>query len=56
MTGHRKGNCGGKFTLLSDWDDWAELELGAFVFSGDGPESLDRREIVDCDYPPPGAE
>ncbi len=49
----QSSNCGGKFTLLRDSDDWALLDLAAFVASSDGAPLFDQREIVDCDNPPP---
>lgn len=43
-------NCGGNFTILSDYNDWANV-----VFTGlaDGNASLRPVEIIDCDNPPP---
>lgn len=46
-------NCGGTFTVLSDYDDWGHL-----LFSGIGDSDgalLRALEIIDCDNPPPGS-
>lgn len=51
----QNGGCDANLTVLRDFDDWAAIDLPAFLFSADGPAPRAPREIVDCDNPPPGS-
>ncbi|MFQ5428399.1 MAG: hypothetical protein ACE5EZ_05400, partial [Thermodesulfobacteriota bacterium] len=44
--------CGGAYTVLRDYNDWANLYMGGLL-DADGAIPMDQKETISCDNPPP---